>query len=531
MNIKLISLSGIDGSPNSGFVNHPPLALAIFKAFLKGHSVGLDDLGIRLIHEEELLQELFSLGFHNDPGAADDYLAGRRQAPAIDRVFEKILAMVELKNARLVGLSVPHNQCLATALVLAKKIKEKTGTEIVLGGFSFVKGIEKDFFRKYPFVDHVSFVKSFRPFLDLVEAMEKHGDVSKIHGMACKGFIKPPEMGNDRVDELPRPDFDTLPLDAYRNIPRTLKQFFRYNAGRELALPYYFMGGCIYNCSFCGRNIKDKRVNFKPVARVAGELAFLAKKYRTNCFYFLNNAVNLSDKYLNEFCDEIIKKRVRILWSDSAKPKNLDKALLLKMSRAGCISLTWGVESGNEELLLSINKQHTAVSAAQTLRHAHEAGIWNRVNLIVGYPGETESQFRDTLDFIRDNIDFIDTLEVHKFFLSTPSIIASNPEKYGIKVRDNLRNEGEPDFKCYGFDEVNGVKWEEKQKQLERRHRATVSFFQKLKNGTSLPNLDLSYNLFYLYKKFKTKAAVLKQLKKAAASAGTRRREGADRQY
>ena len=513
MRIKLVSLSGIDGDLNTGFLNHPPLVPAIFKTLLKAHTVELDDVGIRLIHDQELLRELFSLRFHEDPGIADAYLAGRREDPAIDAVFEKILRLVDYGNFRVVGLSVPHSRCLPAALVLAKKIKEETGTMIVLGGFTFLKGIEKKFFQKYPFVDYVSVFNSYRPFLELVGALAGGKEAPEIGGMASRSFSVAPQVVSDHADSLPTPDFDTLPLEAYRNVPGAAKRFFRFNAGRQLTLPYFFIGGCLYNCSFCLRHIKDRKVVFTPVEKIADDLALMSEKYRTDCFAFYNYTANMNDAFLNDFCDILIKRKINILWSDSAKPR-IDKRLLLKMRKAGCVCLTWGVESGSEAILKSMNKHHTAKDAAKALRDSHEAGIWNRANLIVGYPGETESQFRETLRFIGENSEFIDTLEVHKFFLSTSAIL-SDPGKFGIKTRNGQRTMEGQDFSNYEFDEINGVKWEEKLPQLDRRYQEAFSFYQALKKNTVLlDNRDLVYNIYSLYKKFNTKKAIIKHLEK-----------------
>ncbi|HBA60497.1 MAG TPA: hypothetical protein DCZ92_06715 [Elusimicrobia bacterium] len=519
MKITLISLNSLHGyqnNPDADFLDHPPTTLAIYRAFLKDrHDAEISDLGIELIRDGGLLREINALGLRAS-GAADAWLAGRENSPELDKVFARILRKVDYKKARVVGIAVPHGSYLPMALVLAKKIKDAAGATIVFGGFTMLQGIAEDFFEKYPCVDYAAVERSFYPFLELVKALDSGKKAPVIRGLASKGHMVHPRESSDAADKLPAPDFGKLSLETYRKLPKSSQPYYRFNAGKVLPLQYFFMDGCPFNCSFCKRPaITHRAVTFKPVDRITEEVAALKKKHRTDCFFFVNSCVNLSDKFLDGLCDAMIKRRLNIAWCDSAKPKNVSKDLLLKMRRAGCISLTWGLESGCDGVLKKMNKLHTTKEASASLRNSHEAGIWNRANIIVGFPGETEEQFRETLQFLRENADYIDNLSVFKFFLC-PSTIMSEPEKYGIEVKDiDLQNTG-PDFKCYAYDEVGGLKWEEKLAQLDRRCHAVVSTFRELKKNVLLSNQDHSYNLFHLYKKFKTKNAVRAHLKEVS---------------
>jgi len=509
MKIKFIRLPEYPEGANLEFLHLPPLPLAIFKSLLgEKHKVAIGDLGIELIHDKGLYDELLALGLQNkDQEWVARYLRGEKDGQ-IEKTLAKITKMIDPNGFQVIGLSVPNFKCVPLALLLAKKIREKGRSKIVLGGWPFLGGVDHHFFYQFPFVDCVSIEKSYYPFLELIESFGD-GSERNIKGICDAKHLNTPREVLDPISALPAPTFLGLPLKSYRAVPKSAGSFWLWNRGKKLPLPYSFSQGCSYSCSFCSNSARqDKCVSFNSAEKIVADLTGLSKKYHSNCFFFLNHAVNLNDVLLNNLCDLIIKKKLDIFWSDSAKPKKIGKQTLFKMKKSGCICLSWGLESGDEAISKSMNKGHTVSEAAETLRGAHEAGIWNRVNVIVGYPGETEKQFQNTKDFIKNNIDFIDDLMVHEFFLANSDIFA-NPVKYGIR----LRGDNQGGFASFVFDEINGLKWEDKLTQMRQRHQAVTSLFRQSKNDILLSSQDYNYNIFYLYEKYKTKEKIKENLK------------------
>ncbi len=94
------------------------------------------------------------------------------------------------------------------------------------------------------------------------------------------------------------------------------------------------------------------------------------------------------------------------------------------------------------------------------------------------------------------------------YFLANSDIFA-NPAKYGIRLKGS--NQG--GFASFIFDEVNGLKWEDKLIQMRQRHQDLTTLFRQLKNNIFLLNQDYNYNIFYLYEKYKTKEKIRENLK------------------
>jgi coproporphyrinogen III oxidase-like Fe-S oxidoreductase len=98
-----------------------------------------------------------------------------------------------------------------------------------------------------------------------------------------------------------------------------------------------------------------------------------------------------------------------------------DDFVLLK--RAGCVSLSFGIESFSDDVLARMGKRFDAATAAEALRRAKAAGLATLVNLIVGFPGETEATFAETCEFVRRHANLIDRVGA----LSTCIVVAQCP--------------------------------------------------------------------------------------------------------
>jgi radical SAM superfamily enzyme YgiQ (UPF0313 family) len=77
----------------------------------------------------------------------------------------------------------------------------------------------------------------------------------------------------------------------------------------------------------------------------------------------------------------------------------IDAEILDWMKRAGCWQISFGIESGSQEILSAIHKNVTLEQIQQAVRLCREAGILSKGFFIVGHPGETVQTLKQTLDF------------------------------------------------------------------------------------------------------------------------------------
>jgi len=96
-------------------------------------------------------------------------------------------------------------------------------------------------------------------------------------------------------------------------------------------------------------------------------------------------------------CEGILERNLRIRWTCNSRVDFVDPEMLRTMARAGCWMISWGIESGSEEVLRRAGKGIRLEQVEQALRWAKEAGIRNWGYFIIGLPGETEETIQQTI--------------------------------------------------------------------------------------------------------------------------------------
>jgi radical SAM superfamily enzyme YgiQ (UPF0313 family) len=103
-----------------------------------------------------------------------------------------------------------------------------------------------------------------------------------------------------------------------------------------------------------------------------------------------------------ELCKRMIDEKIDIKWTCNSRVDYVDEEMLHTMHEAGNWLISWGIESGNEQILKHAHKGAYPDKARQSLKWAREAGIKNWGYFIIGLPGETEETIRQTIDFSKE---------------------------------------------------------------------------------------------------------------------------------
>ncbi len=271
------------------------------------------------------------------------------------------------------------------ALELASKIKTILDVPIVFGGPHVT--FNPDIIAEPP-VDFICQGEGEDAAVELVYALEKDLDVTNIKNIGAKI--------NDKIYKNPlRPleaNLDRFPfLD--RDIYNRYKFFREYY--REMA-PFMSWRGCPYNCTYCFNKkfielyetTPKKYLRGRSVANVIEEMEQLKERYGVTKIDLLDDTFMLDKSWLFEFC-EAFQDKIKLPFICNTYAQLVDEKSIKALTKAGCIHVKMGVESGNEELRRKIlNKK---VSNAQFIKAANiikAHGITLQTYNMVGIPGE-----------------------------------------------------------------------------------------------------------------------------------------------
>ncbi len=234
---------------------------------------------------------------------------------------------------------------------------------------------------------------TFRDIIDHVRANKE--DVSDITGIAYRGSDGKSALSADRelmksLDELPIPKQHLLPLDKYK-MPFLGKRYVWVLTNR----------GCPYSCTYCFEGVVwGKSVRYRSAESIYQELEYLAKHNVRNVL-FLADLFTFDKKGVEALCDLIIERGLKIRWTCNSRVDTLDEQQLIKMKKAGCWLVAFGIESGSQKVLDNVKKDAKVEQAAETIRMCNKHGIKTWGYFIIGLPGENKQTVRETIDFAK----------------------------------------------------------------------------------------------------------------------------------
>jgi hypothetical protein len=408
-----------------------PLGLAQMAGCAKaaGHEVSIFDVNIRLWKDGdkayESLWQWEQFHYWNQPDFVEKFFADREAS--VGRIVEEILKT----DSELMAFSVNSGSYLAT-LELARLIKKgDPRRKVLLGGQYFFFGDAIEPALAEPAVDAVVQGAGDEVFPRLLDGMSRTGDLDLLPGVWMKrgGSLAsggPPVPVKD-LDQVPFADFTGLPLDLY---------------GDPVRLPFAASRGCVWQCRFCSARSFWKGYAYMSGDRIFAEIAHHKKLFPGRChFEFHDITANGAPAELHRFAklagDFILADKKNFFgWKINAiiRPE-MTAELLMDLRLANCHDIIYGVESGSPRVLKLMNKPYTHKTASRVLRDTKAAGINTTINIMFGFPGETEEDFQKTLDFIRDN-----RASLHRVYgsatltsLEERSYLHAHQEEFGVR--------------------------------------------------------------------------------------------------
>lgn len=296
---------------------------------------------------------------------------------------EKIRAYLKHNNPDIIGFSILHGNRLG-GIEIAKTAKSlNPAVKIVFGGVGTT-------FLWKRLLTHVKEIDFAIPgegeyvFLNLVRSIENKDDT---HYSLIKGLVF---RKNNKIVENSMPE----PIQDLDQLPKPSKYF----TFQHLSLTR----GCPGGCTFCGSpKIWGRKVRFHSADYFVDQLTLLYQKGIT-FFYFSDDMFTMNRDRVIQICKKIIKRNLSISWVAISRVTHVDEEMLYWMRLSGCSQISYGVESGSEEIRNRLNKRIRTSQIKKAFEITRRYGILARAYFIYGCPGETWDTIQETIDLIHE---------------------------------------------------------------------------------------------------------------------------------
>lgn len=274
---------------------------------------------------------------------------------------------------------------------------------------------------KNPHMDILVYGEGEQTSLDICRYMEGKTQLKKLRGIYYKRgkgikFTGVREF-IENLDKIPFPARDLLPsIKEYIHLMLP-KRLLSPNVTLRWQVPPYTIimasRGCPFNCAFCQpvlRKIFGNKVRWRSPANVAEELELIIDKYKCRSVFFRDSMLNVNTKFIKGFTHEIKERGVDIDWTAYSRVDTLTTENAKLMKRGGCSCLEFGVESGNQKILNTLQKGTTIKQIENAFRITKEYRLLSLAFFMLGNPGETRESLQDSVRIIkRVRPDFIAT--------------------------------------------------------------------------------------------------------------------------
>ncbi|NQT22047.1 MAG: radical SAM protein [Candidatus Omnitrophica bacterium] len=229
----------------------------------------------------------------------------------------------------------------------------------------------------------------------LLSRLSEKKNISDIEGFAWrdkdgKVTVNKKRYFNENLDEIPFPARDLMDNKKY-TLPIINEPYALIISSR----------GCPYDCIFCTANqYYGKTLRLRSPEKIIAEIEEVRTKYGVRNVTMWSDTFTLDREFVVKICNLLIAKRLGVRWMCNSRVDKVDPGLLELMKKSGCMGISYGIESGNQEILDNIKKKITILHIKNAIKWTRQAGIESLVHVIFGLPGETRETIEETTNFI-----------------------------------------------------------------------------------------------------------------------------------
>jgi anaerobic magnesium-protoporphyrin IX monomethyl ester cyclase len=268
-----------------------------------------------------------------------------------------------------------------------KKFKQDTGLPVIVGGMH--AGLYAEEIMTYREIDYLIIGEAEIPLPEFIKAF-RNG--KRIDGLPSLGYrdngriiIDKTSSAVTELDQLPFPSRHLIKNDLYYNILARKKNFTAMLSAR----------GCPYRCTFCNQNKPKYRA--RSAQNFVTEVKENYEKYGIREFDIYDTTFTADKKRVLEICRRIDELGYDLSWTVRSRVDTVNEEVLRALSRSGCHTMMYGIESSDPGILKAMRKGFTPDRVKTAVSMTNDAGIETLGFFMFGYPGESSQTIEETV--------------------------------------------------------------------------------------------------------------------------------------
>jgi len=215
----------------------------------------------------------------------------------------------------------------------------------------------------------------------------------------------PPRKPIKNINQLPLPAYDLFNTETYAKNPvGSAINVAKWDNGEPVSVVQKSMNilssrGCAWNCLFCYHDYMGVKYRYRRADSLIAEMYYLRTQYDVEFILMGDDCFVTNKRNVLDFC--AVVEGLDFQWEAGGRVDTVDKELLQQMKDAGCVMVGYGIESGSQQILDTLNKKTTVKKCHQAIEMTQD--IFGSVDctFIIGSPGETKETIQETIDFCK----------------------------------------------------------------------------------------------------------------------------------
>jgi anaerobic magnesium-protoporphyrin IX monomethyl ester cyclase len=195
------------------------------------------------------------------------------------------------------------------------------------------------------------------------------------------------------MNQLPPPNRKKINLQNYLNAWKTAHGYSTVSIST--------MRGCPYTCKWCSRAVYGGTYRRRSPQLVAEEIKQIKEAYNPDRIWFVDDVFTINHKWLREFAAAIKEKQIIIPYEIITRADRMDEEVIRLLKESGCYRVWIGAESGSQKIIDAMDRRVEVTKVREMILLAKKYGIEAGTFIMLGYPGETTADIKETINHLK----------------------------------------------------------------------------------------------------------------------------------